>query len=186
MEIKQEELSQAFQGDRESPQAENVQDKKEKSGKPKSRIVSIVVFVLGIFALGTGVTFLILKLNQGPVITDAEYITSKGEWALEEDGGEAVIWNFSEIGKGTLTTNSHTNDYDFIWAIDGDKLKIETKWLYTLNNEYSYTLDREKDELSLQDGENELVFKPSSGSSAEKLHEDETDGKDEASKDTVH
>ena len=34
--------------------------------------------------------------------------------------------------------NNHINDYDFIWAIDGGKLKIETNWLYTLNNDYSY------------------------------------------------
>ena len=33
----------------------------------------------------------------------------------------SVIWNFTEIGKGTLTTNNHENDYDFIWAIDGDR-----------------------------------------------------------------
>jgi hypothetical protein len=67
---------------------------------------------------------------------------------------DRVVWDFTEIGKGTLTTNAHENDYDFIWAIEDGKLKIETKWLYDLENEYDYKLDQDKGELVLSaDGE---------------------------------
>ena len=71
---------------------------------------------------------------------------------------DAVIWKFTEIGKGTLTTNAHLNDYDFIWAIDGDKLKVETKWLYGIVNEYEYRLDQNNGTLTLKDGEKEFVL----------------------------
>ena len=64
----------------------------------------------------------------------------------------AVIWNFKEIGKGSLTTNSHVNDYDFIWAIESDNLKIETSWLYTLNDEYEYELNQKEKTLILTSG----------------------------------
>ena len=57
-----------------------------------------------------------------------------------------------------MTTNSHLNDYDFIWAIEDGKLLIETKWLYDLNNEYDYKIDQNARTLTLINGEEELVF----------------------------
>ena len=72
-----------------------------------------------------------------------------GAW--EREDAPSVVWNFTEIGKGTLTTNGHQNDYDFIWAIDGDKIKIETDWLYALDDEYIYTLDQSAGVLTLGD-----------------------------------
>lgn len=168
MDIKQEELEQAFSGSKgaSQPEADKAPENGIKLKKSKLKPISLVTFVLGIISLGVGVTFLVLKIVSKPKVSDAEYLVSKGEWSL--DGGDsAVVWSFTEIGKGSLTTNAHKNDYDFIWAIEGEKLKIETKWLYTLNNDYSYALDREKDELSLQDGEKELIFKPSGEASEE-------------------
>lgn len=71
----------------------------------------------------------------------------------------SVIWNFTEIGKGTLTTNAHLNDYDFIWAIEGDTLKIETNWLYELENEYKYELDQNNGILTLTEGDQTFTFR---------------------------
>ena len=69
-----------------------------------------------------------------------------------------MIWQFTEIGKGKLTTNGHTNDYDFIWAIEDDKLKIETSWLYDLENEYEYSLNQGDGTLTLKENDKEIKF----------------------------
>lgn len=146
--------------------------------------ISLIVFIIGLITLVAGVVFLIVRLNSGPSIQDGEYLVSVGEWKLE--GGEClhakcgdntkcvnensestivcdgdnVIWNFTEIGKGTLTTNNHVNDYDFIWALEDGKLKIETDWLYTLDDEFEYTLDQNNTTLTLTSGETEIKFVP--------------------------
>lgn len=72
--------------------------------------------------------------------------------------GTGVIWKFTEIGKGTLTTNNHKNDYDFKWAMEDGRLMMQTNWLYELDNEYDYTLDQGAGVLTLSDGENEYRF----------------------------
>ena len=43
-------------------------------------------------------------------------------------------------------------------ALEDGKLKIETKWLYDLENDYDYKLDQKSGILTLNDGENEYKF----------------------------
>lgn len=136
--IKSEELAEAFTG--------------KKSEKTK-KTLPIITFILGLIILVVGAGFLINKLMSGQRADDAERIISIGTFVKE--GEEKVVWHFTEIGKGTLTTNGHINDYDFIWAIENGKLKIETAWLYDLNDEFDYKIDGDKLVL---DGE--IVFKP--------------------------
>lgn len=152
----------------------------------KKKRISIIVFILGIIFLGGGIGALVAVLVAKPPVLDADFLVQVGAWemvnptnctgveneasALEiADEGAAncvansVIWTFTEIGKGTLTTNSHINDYGFIWAIEGDKLKIETEWLYTLENEYTYTLNQKEKVLTLTDGNSvNIDFRPAS------------------------
>lgn len=119
---------------------------------------SLIVLIFGILLTVAGATLLILNFVIKPDTRDAEYLVSVGEWSeMDADG---VIWNFTEIGKGTLTTNNHANDYDFIWAIDGDKIKIETSWLKTLNNEYTYKIDQGAKTLTLKVDDESIVFLP--------------------------
>ncbi|MBQ2660787.1 hypothetical protein IJF93_01800 [Candidatus Saccharibacteria bacterium] len=128
--------------------------------KDKKKIVSIIVFVVGMITLVVGVVFLVLGFVSKPAIQDGEYLVEVGSW--EEEGAPGVVWTFTEIGKGSLTTNNQTNNYDFIWAIEGDKLKIETDWLYTLENEYVYKIDQDKGTLTLSnpdEGVEEIVFR---------------------------
>ena len=120
--------------------------------------VSLIVFIIGLLTLIAGVVFLIVRLNAGPSVADGEYLVSVGEWKEQDE--PSVIWNFAEIGKGTLTTNNHTNDYDFVWAIEGGKLKVNTEWLYTLNDEFDYTLDQNGNMLTLTRGDEETIFIP--------------------------
>ena len=139
----------------------------------KKKIISLIVFIIGLVALTSGVIFLIINFNQEPGLADGEYLVSAGEWFLDEGADceeenesaeelnclPSVIWDFTEIGKGTLTTNNHINDYDFIWALENGKLLIETKWLYDLENEYEYKLNRETGELKLVSEDKEYLFK---------------------------
>ena len=120
--------------------------------------ISLIVLIIGLLTLIAGVVFLIVRLNAGPSVADGEYLVSVGEWKEQDE--PSVIWNFTEIGKGTLTTNNHTNDYDFVWAIEDGKLKVNTEWLYTLNDEFDYTLDQNGNILTLTRGDEETIFIP--------------------------
>ena len=120
--------------------------------------VSFIVMIIGLITLVVGVVFLIIRLTAGPSVADGEYLVSVGEWT--EQGEPGIVWNFTEIGKGTLTTNNHTNDYDFAWALEDGKLKIDTEWLYTLNNEFDYTLNQNGNMLTLTSGDEEIIFVP--------------------------
>lgn len=120
--------------------------------------VSLIVLIIGLLTLIAGVVFLIVRLTAGPSIADGEYLVSVGEWKEQDE--PSVIWNFTEIGKGTLTTNNHINDYDFVWALEDGKLKINTEWLYTLNNEFDYALDQGSNILTLTSGDETFTFVP--------------------------
>lgn len=115
--------------------AEEVTKDKKIDKKP---MFSVITLVVGIITLIVGVVILVLALNRAPDTQDAETLVATGSW--QREGEPSVVWNFTEIGKGSLTTNAHTNDYNFIWAIEGDELKIETEWLYTLNDEFEYEI----------------------------------------------
>ena len=120
----------------------------------------IVILVIGILSLIVGAVLLAIRLVSAPKISDAEYLVQIGQWA--EDDAEGVIWNFTSIGEGTLTTNDHINDYKFAWAIEDKKLKIQTDWLYTIDNEYTYELDQNASRLTLTEGSSEINFHPAS------------------------
>lgn len=146
--------------------------KPEKPVKDKKKIWSIVVFVVGMLALVVGLIFLIINFTKGAEIQDGEYLISAKQWVLEDGSNclkeseesetncetSQVIWRFTEIGKGTLTTNGHENDYDFIWVIEDNKLKIETSWLYALENEYEYNLNQSDGTLTLKEDGKEVKF----------------------------
>ncbi len=106
------------------------------------KIIGIIVFIIGIATLIGGVVFLVMNVLKEPEVRDADRLVEVGLWQREDD--PSVIWNFTEIGKGTLTTNNHVNDYDFIWATEGNTLKIETKWLYDLNDEFNFSLENDR------------------------------------------
>ena len=136
------------------------------------RRVPIIVFIVGMVMLVAGVATLLVRFLTPDRARDAEFLVEAGEWALEgsekcaeTEGSEektcepAVVWKFTEVGKGTLTTNGHINDYEFIWAIEGETLKIETAWLYDLNDEFKYELDQENYVLKLMRGDEMFTFK---------------------------
>ena len=156
-EISDAELAEAFKPEEIEEKPAKKKTKQKKSVKKKW---GITIFVIGLLTLTAGVTFLLFNLLKGPTTQDADYLAQVGKWELENE--PSVVWNFIEIGKGTLTTNSHLNDYEFIWRIDGDTLKIETKWLYELNDEYIYKLDQGKNILTLTSESGDINFVPAS------------------------
>ena len=163
-EISDAELAEAFKPveteEKQPEQSEKPAKKKSKQNKDTKKKWGITIFIIGLLTLAAGVTFLLITVLKGPRIQDADYLVQVGKWELENE--PSVVWNFTEIGKGTLTTNSHLNDYDFIWRIDGDTLKIETKWLYELNDEYTYKLDQGKNTLTLSSESGDINFVPAS------------------------
>ncbi len=136
----------------------------------KKKILSIIIFIIGLIALIVGVVFLILDLNEGVSLQDGEYLVSVDSWVKEDEPG--VIWTFTEIGKGKLTTNNYLNSYDFIWAIEDNKFKIETDWLYTLNDEFEYRIDS-GNLILIQDDSTEIKFSPASSVDPEVSEGDE-------------
>ncbi len=124
-------------------------EEKTKSPKKAKLIAGITTAVLGAGALAASLTFFIIDMNSKPGMRDAEFLVEKGTWVMQSDTPE-VIWNFTEIGKGTLTTNNHIDDHEFKWSIENGKLKIETEWLYTLYDELAYTLDQKAQTLEVQ------------------------------------
>ncbi len=130
----------------------------------RKQLISIIIFIIGLITLIAGVVFLILKLNSGAPIEDGEYLISVDSWIRED--GPGVIWSFTEIGKGKLTTNNHLNDYDFIWAIEDGKIKIKTDWLYSLNDEYSYKIE-DGNLILIRDDSSEIKFSPRSSVDSE-------------------
>ena len=130
--------------------------------KPKTKSVKkrvgLVVMLVGILACIAGLVFLLMNIFAKPDMRDAEYLVEVGMWVREDE--PSVEWKFTEVGKGVLTTNAHTNDYDFIWALDEDTLKVETAWLYTLNDSFVYELNQSDKTLTLTKDEETIVFIP--------------------------
>lgn len=127
--------------------------KSKLGGASKKPRIGIVALIVGIVTLIIGVVVLVLTLNRQPAVQDAEYLVTVGSWQRED--APSVVWEFTEVGKGNLTTNAHANDYEFIWAIEDGKLKVETNWLYDLNDDYTYKIKDNK--LILND---QIVFIP--------------------------
>ena len=109
---------------------------------------TIVLFVIGMVALVGGLSFLIYRLVVGPSAADAEFLINSGEWVEEDE--PSVIWKFTEVGKGTLTTDGHQTDYNFVWVIEDGKLKVETSWFYPISDEFEYSLDQGNKTLTLK------------------------------------
>ena len=123
----------------------------------KKKRLAIIIFIIGLITLLCGAGYLLFKILKQPDTRDAEFLVENGEWV--EVDAENVVWNFTEIGKGSLTTNGHINDYDFLWATEGNTLKIETKWFYDVEDEYTYSIDRGAKTLKLTSGDKEITFK---------------------------
>ena len=149
--VSAEDLAKAF-----DPEGKTVKKTKKTKG-PKAKKWAKVLFALGMVTLIVGVSMLVVRLVSKPGVADAEFLVSTGEWI--KDGSQSVIWNFTETGKGKLTTDGHLNDYDFEWSIDGNKLKIDTAWLYELNDEFNYSLDQGNKTLTLTNKDKNLEIK---------------------------
>ena len=124
--------------------------------RKKKLVWAIITLIVGLATLVTGIVFLVMNLNKGTAAQDGDYLVAQENWTLSDS--DKVVWDFTEIGKGTLTTNGHENDYEFKWALEDGKLKIETDWLYELENEYDYTLDQSNGKLTLSADGKEYEF----------------------------
>ncbi|MDO4612271.1 MAG: DUF5640 domain-containing protein [Candidatus Saccharibacteria bacterium] len=126
----------------------------------KKKKISLVVFGVGVLSLIAGVVVMLVNFLSAPETRDADFLVEAGSFTRED--APSVVWNFRETGKGNLTTDGGTNNYEFIWAVEGDKLKIETDWLYDLNDEFKFKIDREAKTLTLSDEDeatDDIIFR---------------------------
>lgn len=155
---------------------ETSKELKPKTKSAKKR-VGLIVMLVGILACIAGLVFLLMNIFAKPDMRDAEYLVEVGAWVRKDE--PSVEWKFTEVGKGVLTTNAHMNDYDFIWALDEDTLKVETAWLYTLNDSFVYELNQSDKTLTLTKDEETIVFIPAE-KPAENTEANEPDESSEA------
>lgn len=132
--------------------------KKLKKPLTKFRRISIAVLVIGLVALVAGLGFLLWQMFGASRTSDADFLVEVGTWQRQD--APSVIWDFTELGQGQLTTNDHTNDYAFTWSIDGSQLKIDTDWLYTMHDAYDYDLNQTTRELTITKDDETITFKP--------------------------
>ena len=125
--------------------------------KQPSKKVAITIFVIGMVVLIAGLSVLIIKKTAQPLLDDAEFLITAGDWVREDS--PSVIWSFTEVGKGKLTTDNHLNDYDFIWKLQDKKLLIETSWLYDLDNEFDYVIDQGEKTLTITNSDKNIEIK---------------------------
>ncbi len=130
----------------------------------KSRRWPKLILIAGVIMLIVGAVLFVVKTVSGATLRDANTLIEVGVWQRED--APEVVWTFTEMGKGTLTSNGHQNDYDFLWRIDGDTLKLKVKWLYDVESEYTYHLDGKTLSLKRLDSEGNLTnvdFRAASG-----------------------
>lgn len=144
---------------KEGREAGRAKVRKTRERKGNKKKIGFAIFGIGVVALIIGITAMVINLTTGPGVRDAEYLVTKGTFVREGENG--VYWRFDEVGRGSLTTDDFENVYNFIWSIKDGKLLMETDWLYTLNDEFSYKVDQEAGTLTLIRGEddNEIVLR---------------------------
>lgn len=145
-----------------------------KSKKAKKLALIISGSVLGLGLIGAALWYFVFRKVEPP-LSDAEFLVSVGTW--EKSGASKVKWIFKEDGKGTLTTNNMINDYEFTWELENDTLKISTAWLYSLEDEFSFSLNREENSFTVvsKEDEKESVFVPTTAGSGEEEKPEEQD-----------
>lgn len=131
------ELAKAFRPQNDSGMSLNRTRKSKRPSVPKW---AFGVLALGVVALIVGLVVFIINKNSQPPMEDVDFLMEAGEWQREDQ--PAVIWDFIGIGGGELTTDGHLNDYAFEWSLENGKLKIQTDWLYDLNDEFDYKIDQ--------------------------------------------
>ena len=143
------------------------EEKKEKHHKKlskKARLAIIIGGVIGGLAMiGILLYFLVFR-KEAPVVvlTDRDILVSH---AWEKEEAPTVIWTFRADGTGELTTNK-SNYYDMNWYFEQEEdkqiLKINTAWLYELNDSFEFALDRENNSFTVKNlaDEGESVFVP--------------------------
>ncbi|MBR3319669.1 hypothetical protein IKG06_04210 [Candidatus Saccharibacteria bacterium] len=140
-----------------------VDEKPKKKLNKKVRIAvivsSIVVVLLGIAAL---LYFVVFKKEEPEIVLTDRDILVSNSW--EKQGAPTVIWTFHQDGTGEVTTNK-TNYYDTRWFLSDEepaKLEITTKWLYELNDSFTFALDREARSFTVKNlaDDTESVFVP--------------------------
>lgn len=143
-----------------APEAASAHPKRKGPKHPLSKLrkISIGVLAVGIVALVAGIGFLVYQLVSTPGADDADFLVQVKTWQRED--APSVVWEFSEIGKGSLSTNAGENIYDFDWSFDDGKLKIDTDWLYTLNDEYEFSLNQGARTFTLKTDDETLTFIP--------------------------
>lgn len=146
------------------PKKQEEKEKKHKKLGKKARLAIIIgSVVVGLAVVGALLYFLVFRKEEPVVVlTDRDILVAH---AWEKQDAPTVIWTFHADGTGEITTNK-SNYYDMKWYFEQDgedrTLKIDTAWLYELNDSFNFTLDRENSSFTVKNlaDEGESVFVP--------------------------
>lgn len=131
----------------------------------RRRAISVAVFLCGVISLVAGVVALVYGLARSDEVSAAAFLVKAGPWQRQD--APDVTWQFTSIGAGTLTTDGGEHEYPFTWALVDGQLKVDTEWLYTLNDAYDFSLNQSTSKFTLKTAQGTVAFVPVSAASTE-------------------
>lgn len=103
---------------------------------------SIVAFV----AIAAGAYYITKAISGTSSASAVDFLVSGHEW--QKSGEESVVWTFENDGTCKITTNS-TEVFNCTWSLDGENLKIKTKWLRDLEDEFTLHINQAENSFTV-------------------------------------
>ena len=104
----------------------------------KKKLITTSVSIIAFIAVAVGAYFITKSLNNSSALSVVDFLVSGHEW--EKVGEESVVWTFENENTCKVTTNS-TETFDCTWELNGETLKIKTKWLRDLEDEFTLSVN---------------------------------------------
>ena len=115
----------------------------------KKKLLLIFLYIF-LFAGATAGAFFLAKFldEADPTrkFSDAEFLTSFDSWVKSD--ADSVIWTFDRDATCTVTT-TRVEVFDCTWYLEDDTLGIQTSWLTTLEDEFTFALNREEKSFTI-------------------------------------
>lgn len=112
----------------------------------KKKILVTTCSILAFAAIAAGAYFIAKTLDSTSAASATDFLIAGHEW--QKTGEESVVWTFENDGTCKVTTNS-TETFNCTWQLDGETLKIKTKWLRDLEDEFSIYINKAENSFTV-------------------------------------